>query len=162
MSFERTSLTATMSPSSTTFRSATTTTSTRRNDIICYCQDYHDSPSKIKQVHMPWDPSKSALRYSLKFRLGDKPSFKEGGMLGPFLQLCAHGPAYWAGTRARPVWPPPKSYRLHMHRDRQRGRHPVGSRRNGGVPSPSHLGSDSPFPFLLVHLVSISNPCKNC
>jgi hypothetical protein len=52
--------------------------------IISYHEDYHGDPSKTKEVHMPWDPGKSVLCYYRKVRLGDKPNFKEGGMLGTY------------------------------------------------------------------------------
>lgn len=47
-----------------------------------YHEDYYRSPIKLEEVQAPWDPGESALRYPSKLRLGGKPSFKEGGMLG--------------------------------------------------------------------------------
>jgi hypothetical protein len=48
-------------------------------NMIYYCEVYHGDSNMTKELHMPWDPSKSVLWYNPKLRLGDKPSFKEGG-----------------------------------------------------------------------------------
>lgn len=121
------------------------------SDIIYYHENYHCDSSKTTDVHMPWDPGKLVLCYHLKLRLGDKPNFKEGGMLGTYsthtrtqagllchdmgLAQAASGVLQVPGRRHRP-------------------RHPVGSERHGGGPFSPTSALISPIPFMLVHLVS--------
>jgi hypothetical protein len=65
-------------------------------DIIYYRGDYRHDPSRSKKIHVPWDLGKSGLQYPWKLRLGDKPSFKKGGMLGPLLPRTSLGRVPWA------------------------------------------------------------------
>jgi hypothetical protein len=76
------------------------------NDLKYYCQDYGGNPNRLNGVHAPWDPGKSALGILQKLWLGDKPSFKEGGLLGtvPADTRTWAGPL--DGSKAQPIRQP--------------------------------------------------------
>ncbi|XP_051205005.1 uncharacterized protein [Lolium perenne] len=126
-------------------------------DIIYYYGGYHIDSSKANDVYIPWDPGKLVPYYHPKLRLGDKPDFKERGMLGTYLYttdtgnwvgllgwhmgLVQHRPIgdtsyiYWEGCNAQAIQ--------------------VGSGETAAAPS-SHLGSSFPSPFMLFILYQIA------
>jgi hypothetical protein len=126
-------------PSSTRFLSTTTTTSTWSTATSCTIMAAKVILTKTEEIHMPWDPGKSTLTYPRKLRLGDKPSFKEGGMLGPSPVCMMVG--YCHGLEPMGLAHPLEL--LLILSWRQRTEHPEGSDENGGGFF-SHLGSNSP------------------
>jgi hypothetical protein len=88
-------------------------------DIIYYRGDYRHDPSRTKKIHVPWDPGKSSLRYPRKLRLGDKLSFKEGGMLGPLPPRTSLGRVPWACNNG--IGPTHSQYRVVIYKYPRRG-----------------------------------------
>lgn len=84
-------------------------------------------------------------------RLGDKPHFKEGGMLGTYSTVP--GLASWAATWTRPDTDPQKLHATYTRKETTL--RPSRRIRNGTAADfLSHLDSDSLSPFMLVLVFS--------